>query len=367
MPRENRMKVCLVAISLGKGGAERSTALLSQMLEMKGYEVHIVILNNLVDYSYLGKLFNLGEIKSESDSLIKRIQRFKKLRTYFKRENFDFIIDNRTRSSAAKELYYLKYIYKGFRIIYVIRSAKLDNYLPKNKKVSKQIIQNSHKIVGVSKHIAETVNSLFSTEKAISIYNPMERLSTVESGAIEGKYIIFVGRLEDSVKNISLLLDAYSQSKLQEQDIRLKILGSGSDGDKLVLKAENLGISGMVDFISFKPDVFPYLKSAIFTVLTSRYEGFPRALVESLSVGTPVVSVNCVSGPNEIIIDETNGLLVENYNVDALSDAMNRMVSDSDLYEKCKKNSLESIAHLSLENIAKDWDKILRNDKERTR
>lgn len=362
MLRKNRMKVCLVSISLGKGGAERSTALLSQMLEMKGYEVHIVILNNLIDYSYSGKLFNLGEIKSQNDSLIKRIGRFKKLRAYFKNEKFDFIIDNRTRVSAGKEWYYLDYLYKGFKIIYVIRSANLDLYLPKKKWIVKQMIAKSYKIVGVSKHIAKEINTQFSTDKAVSIYNPIMEISG-SAHEVEGKYIIFVGRLEDDVKNLSLLLDAYSQSCLPERNIRLLIMGSGDDREKLIGNADKLGISKEVQFVSFKPDVYPYLKNAIFTVLTSRYEGFPRALVESLSVGTPVVSVDCVSGPNEIIRNEMNGLLVENFNVTALAEAMDRMVTDRELYERCKKNSVKSIDHLSLENIAEEWDKLLKDEK----
>jgi glycosyltransferase involved in cell wall biosynthesis len=59
------------------------------------------------------------------------------------------------------------------------------------------------------------------------------------------------------------------------------------------------------------------VQNARFTVLTSHYEGFPMSMVESLALGTPVVTVDCNSGPREIVIDEYNGLLVENYNVKA--------------------------------------------------
>lgn len=360
MPRENRIKVCLVVISLAKGGAERSTALLSQMLYSKGYDVHIVILNDEVDYEYSGKLFNLGKIKTEEDSLFKRLLRFEKLRKFLKSEKFDFIIDNRTRKSAFKEWYYSKFIYKGIKSIYAVRSANLTTYFPRNKRMTKEIIGKSCAIVGVSKHIANEINAIYDTEKAISIYNPAPNFEVTDE-QIDGEYIIFAGRLQDDVKNISLLLEAYAKSELPKENVTLKILGDGSDRNFLFHIAENLNISDKVRFISFTPNVYPYLKSARFSILTSRYEGFPRSLIESLSVGTPVISVDCISGPNEIIVHEQNGLLVPNFDANALADAMNRFIFDQELYNRCKRNSSDSISHLNSEKIAGEWDTLLKN------
>jgi hypothetical protein len=57
--KEEKIKVCLVSISLGKGGLERSCAVHSEMLSSLGYDVHIVILTDEIDYPYQGTLFNL--------------------------------------------------------------------------------------------------------------------------------------------------------------------------------------------------------------------------------------------------------------------------------------------------------------------
>ena len=136
------------------------------------------------------------------------------------------------------------------------------------------------------------------------------------------------------------------------------------DPDKSWLKEKIilLGLSDFVELIPFTPNVYTYLNNAKFLALTSRYEGFPRVLLESLSTGTPVISVNCKSGPNEIIAHEVNGLLVENFNIKKLSEAFNRFVLEEDLYLHCKQNAKKSIDHLSADTIAKQWTKYLKNE-----
>ena len=66
---DKKIKICIVTISLSKGGAERSTALLSKMLHSSGFEVHLVTLNDDIDYPYAGNLINLGLNKPKKDSI----------------------------------------------------------------------------------------------------------------------------------------------------------------------------------------------------------------------------------------------------------------------------------------------------------
>jgi len=357
---KKKIKVCIVVTSLAKGGAERSTAMLSKMLNNVDYEVHIIILTNAIDYDFSGILFNLGKYKEKSNSFFSKVKRFKAFREYLLRYNFDYIIDNRNRQFAFKEVIYLYCIYRNFKIWYVVRSFKLNQYFPENKWVSKKMLQKSDKIIGVSRLIKETVNKKFNTTKATHIYNPIIPFSVSGSrNPFTVKYIVFLGRLVENVKNFSLLLKSYSQSLLIREKVYLKILGEGPDKSFINNKIEEYHLTEYVDILPFTPKIAPFLKHAEFLVLTSHYEGFPRVLIEALSIGTPVVSVDCQSGPSEIIINEENGLLVENHNPEKLSEAMNRMILDKKLHSKCKSYSKDSVKHLHPDNIKKQWINLM--------
>ena len=60
----------------------------------------------------------------------------------------------------------------------------------------------------------------------------------------------------------------------------------------------------------FKKNVIPYYLNARATLITSIYEGFPNCLIESVKLGTPVISFDCPSGPREVIENGVNGFLV---------------------------------------------------------
>jgi glycosyltransferase involved in cell wall biosynthesis len=83
------------------------------------------------------------------------------------------------------------------------------------------------------------------------------------------------------------------------------------------------------------------------------------SLIESLAAGTPVISVDCESGPNEIVQHGINGLLVENHKPEALANAMNLFMADENLYRNCKNNAKQSVELLSLNAIAQAWQELL--------
>ncbi len=184
-----------------------------------------------------------------------------------------------------------------------------------------------------------------------------------EREALSEKYILAIARMDfENVKQIDVLLECYAKSILPKNDIRLIILGDGIRLEEMKILANKLNIADFVDFKGFQPNTENYYKNAFFTILTSKYEGLPTVLVESLTMNTPVISFNCETGPNEIIIDRFNGLLIENQNKTKMIDGMNELVGNEELYQSLKQNAQNSVEQFQLKAICNQWEQYL-NDK----
>ena len=363
-PNIAKKKICIVTSSLGKGGAEKSSAVLSILLDNLGYEVHVISILNRIDYDYKGTLLNLGALKDKDASFFGTLKRFTVFLNYLRSHNFDFIIDSRSRPSILKQFLINKVLYVNEKVIFIVHSAFLKNYIPDNKFIAKYLYSNAFKFVTVSKTIKTKLTKKYHFENVKVIHNAVDK---PQMTALPNRYCfqktscIFFGRIEDEVKNLTLLIDSYKRSELIDHNIKLVILGDGNDKLKLEKKVQATSLSEHIVFLSYTKNPYPIVSKAMCTVLTSYYEGFPTMLVESLSLGTPVISVNCESGPSEIILDTHNGLLVDNHNPDLLADAMNRFVTDDELYSHCKKNAKKSVEKFSMENISNDWERIIEN------
>lgn len=352
-------KITLFVNSLGGGGLEKVSANLSIGFSNAGYIVQIISFQDNISFKHEGLLVNLGALKNTKSNISNLVSRFRKLKQSVIEFSPDYIIDLRNRTKTIQELAISLLIFRNYKTILTIHGSRLNHYFLKSNYLNKYIYSNIHKTVCVSEGIEKLVINKYHLNNTTTIYNPFIAEHTVDTLNVHSrKFILAIGRMDDDVKGFDYLINSYANSEIKN-NVDLLILGDGVLIDKYKLLATDLNIEEKVIFRGYQNNVIPFYKQTEFFVMSSRSEGFPMSILESLSNGSPVISFDSPTGPSEIIEHESNGLLVEYLNINRLSEALDRMYFDKQLYETCKNNALKSIDKFSMKNIIDEWNNIL--------
>jgi len=154
--------------------------------------------------------------------------------------------------------------------------------------------------------------------------------------------ITCVARLEP-VKNHRMLFESARQLKERGYRFRIWAVGDGDlrpDYEALCSKME---IRDCVEFLGYRDDIPELLAKTDISVLTSVKEGIPRAILESMAMGVPVVATR-VSGNSEVVREGETGFMIELDDSDGLTIALERLMRDPELREEIGKRSRE-VAH----------------------
>lgn len=357
-----RHKIAILVEALGKGGAERSAGLLSKIFHDLGHEVYMVTITNVVEYPYAGQLVNLGLLKNKRNDVFNKLKRFRHFKNFLDGKKVDFVLDFRFRRNYLKEWLLANYLYAEVKLIYTVHSYHLAYYFPKISTKTSKLFSKAFSINCVSEGIMERIKTDYKLKNTSFIRNPVDFEEIQKQSAkaeITCNYIVAAGRMSLDIKQFDKLIRTYAQSDLPKKRVALKLLGDGrliTDYKKLV---GELNLQDLVHFEGFQENPFPYFKNALFTVLCSKFEGSPCVLLESLACGTPVVAMDCPTGPREIVIHEKNGLLLPENSFNALKTAMNQFVENDQLRQYCAANAQKSIVDHSLQEVGKAWQKLL--------
>jgi len=158
----------------------------------------------------------------------------------------------------------------------------------------------------------------------------------------KGNYVFYYGRLSEE-KGIKTLLDAFSGT-----NYKLKIAGSGPLRNHV-----EASVNSNVEFVGWQSgdSLNSLIKHASFIIVPSEwYENNPMTVVESFSMGKPVIGSN-IGGIPELVIENTTGFLFEKGDKESLLNALNKAhkVSNMD-YTKLSENALD----FANENFGKD-------------
>ena len=378
------MKILVLHGHLSMGGEERVLLNVLRNLVELNYDVDLLITwnhkeNNLfeneipkkVNYEFLFDSYN-GKNK-----LIKEIYRIKAKTTYLKKiekkiknEKYDIVIDY-----SSNLLKYDNFDIKipVFAWIHFSLTFGEKLTLEKIKKYKKQYKKYS-KIFAITRVMKEEfINKVGIDEKKVElVYNPIDlKLIQKKAENVEKKYenylkqdyFLQVSRLTQQ-KQPEHLVDIYYKLKQAGIKEKLYFIGDGEKKEIIKQKIKEYNLEDDIILLGQIENPYPFFKNAKLFVHTAKYEGLPTVLLESLALGTPVVSYDCPTGPRDILGKNSEyGELISLNDKDMFVEKVLELMNSKEKYEKYKKLSLIRANDFSMENNKVKLKELIENIK----
>lgn len=179
-----------------------------------------------------------------------------------------------------------------------------------------------------------------------------------KASAAREPVVLSVGRLNRQ-KAQARLIDAFAEVADAQPDWRLRICGDGPQRQPLLEQIDALGLADRVTLLGNVRHIErEYARASVFA-LTSRFEGFPMVLLEAMSRGVPVISMDCPTGPGELIDDGRNGVLVPDGDVARLAQGLDRLMGDPARREQLARGAADTARQYETPMILDRWRELL--------
>lgn len=261
-----------------------------------------------------------------------------------------FIPDIKDGSKKVLELHYCKF----FRLQYGRRG--LLGWIDKLRtRQDEQIVRRFDKFVVLTNEDRGYWGNLPNIEV---IPNAAMHVSDAYSDVMN-KRVIAVGRL-DYQKGFDRLIQAWElvQYTGKFTDWKLDIFGQGEWREMLQQMIDKAELQNTVCLNRPTKQIGEeYVKSDML-VMSSNYEGFPMVMIEAMACGLPVVSFDYKCGPKDIIQTGINGLLVPNGDIQALADAMMKVMEDEAYRKMLSLNARKVVDTYSEQAVMSQWIRL---------
>ncbi len=321
----SRKRIGLLVDSLVGGGAERISLNFADKFMELGHDVHIFIVRNEIEHDTGNKPIHalsengtLTRIRPLNKMLL--VRRLKGAVTAIEADGkpFDFFISNAEEMDRLSKMAGLPHVFIRYRnSMKIFLSCKLGNKTGFKRAIRSfrwlikfRSIYGGRHIVAITDAMKrELLDDIGLRPASITvIYNPFDfaglrRLAEEPAALPDEPYIVYSARVSGR-KNQELLIRAWIKAQVPH---RLVLVGGTTDEKEehylrhLQALVRELGVEDRVTFTGFKKNPYPWVKHAALFAMSSDSEGLPTVLIESLILGTPVVSSDCPTGPSEIL------------------------------------------------------------------
>lgn len=191
----------------------------------------------------------------------------------------------------------------------------------------------------------------------VDLYRPMDRREACKMYDLDPdkRYFIFLGRLDDSVKRVSAIIDVFAGLSRDNQTYDLLIAGNGKDEKRLKQQAEEQ-IPGRVHFLGWiagDHEKALALNTADCLLLASWREGLPGVIGEAFACGVPVISskVGCI---DDLVIDDKTGWLFAAGDDDGLRRCLLHVMNHPEFLAPMRETVRETaLGTVSIQAVAK--------------
>lgn len=320
-----KIKIAFLIPTLTIGGGEKLTVDLSEALA-KYFDVSILLLKDNIKFNMSDNI----ELKVFSSK--NKLKQLFALNTFVRSSGFDVIISVMEQANFINAL--LSKVCKTYIPVFSVHTPLSKAFLYRSKPkrivsnfIYKRLLGKNAQILTVSDGIKNDLQKNFSFTNVKRIYNPIDlnavsRLvnESIEMVKTEGVTFVNVGRLV-SIKGHRDLILAFKAFNLLYPKSRLLIIGGGELYSDLSTLITDQNLADSVYLLGEISNPLPYFLISDLYICSSKLEGFGLTILEAMSTGLIVGSLDCDYGPREILkaADKSYGFLSEKI-VNGMSD-----------------------------------------------
>lgn len=252
--------------------------------------------------------------------------------------------------------------------IWRLHSGHLDNPYTLDANIAPHVsigmknIDNFDAAVVLTEEQKRDINTRFGNKpniKVIPHFHEVQESISLNSITKDRNLAVVVSRLS-TLKRINHIIKGFKIVTQKLPYVRLEITGIGDQKASLEALIKKLNLEKNVSLKGYNYNPDEVYREGLFSILTSKQEGFALSVLESMVNQTPVISYDIRYGPNDMIVNNENGFIVENENIEALASKMIYLFENPDIAIEMGKKAHNYVQnHFSIKTYQKKWLNVI--------